>query len=91
MAIPPPPPPPRQIQAQSEFLERCLEQWEEFEKLYERSEMWLGRAERLVGKETYGYTLKEADVYMQEVKVRGARPSVSGCGPSQPYPFWSSN
>ena len=55
---------------QNEFLERCLEQWEEFEKLYKRSEMWLGRAERLVAKETYGYTLKETETYVMDVKVR---------------------
>ena len=53
------------------FLEKCIEQWEEFQKLYQRCESWLKRTELLVGRETYGYTLKETETYMADIKVRG--------------------
>jgi hypothetical protein len=34
-----------------------------------RSENWLDRAENLLNKETYGYTLKEVEAYVLEIKV----------------------
>ncbi len=54
---------------QQAFLEKCLELWEEFQKLLTRSETWLGKAEYLVSKETYGYSLEEADTYVKDIKV----------------------
>ncbi len=51
------------------FLEKCQEMWEKFKELNSHCEAWLERAELLVSKETYGYTLENVEAYLQEIKV----------------------
>lgn len=58
-----------QIALQERFQTKCLELWAEFKTMLSRSESWLDKTERLVSKDSYGYTLKEAEAYLQEIKV----------------------
>ena len=58
-----------QITLQERFQAKCLELWAEFKKMLIRSDSWLDKTERLVSKDSYGYTLKEAEAYVQEIKV----------------------
>jgi hypothetical protein len=58
-----------QVKEQQKFLDDSLALWSKFQSQCVVFEDWLSRAEELVTRDSYGYTLKETEAYCTNIKV----------------------
>ena len=58
-----------QVKEQQTFLDESLSMWGKFQSQCGVFEDWLSRAEELVTRDSYGYTLKETEAYCSNIKV----------------------
>ena len=59
-----------QVKEQQTFLDDSLTLWSKFHGQCGVFEDWLSRAEELVTRESYGYSLKETEAYSNSIGVR---------------------
>ena len=57
------------MKEQQTFLDESLLLWSKFQTQCVVFEDWLSRAEELVNRDSYGYTLKETEDYCTNIKV----------------------
>ena len=57
------------MKEQQTFLDDSLSLWGKFHSQCGVFEDWLSRAEELVTRDSYGYTLKETEAYCNTIKV----------------------